>query len=325
MAIATLQAIQTKVRRLTRSPSDALLTTAQINEYIDTFMLYDFPEHLRLFALRTTLTFFTEPFIDTYETNNVDPTSPLFNFKNRYITTHEPLMIAGYQRQFSQSRAEFYNQYPILNTIASIGTAGDGITTNFTGVLANIPILRNQVLFSSVASDNTGLALSDDGLGNLTGNGSGTIDYITGAFVLNFIAAPGMGIPINSQTVPYVPSLPLVMLFFDEKFTLRPVPDQAYRVNMEVYIRPSQLTDINEAPQLEQWWQYIAYGAAKKVFEDRTDSDSVQQIMPEFNQQQRLVLRTTLVQNAKQRTPTIYTENVAGQYGPGWSYGGGSY
>lgn len=48
MAIA-LADIQAKIRRLTRSPSLQQLSDATLNNYIDTFILYDMPEHLRLF------------------------------------------------------------------------------------------------------------------------------------------------------------------------------------------------------------------------------------------------------------------------------------
>ena len=93
MADSTLTAIRIKIRRLTRSPSQALITDAQIDDYINTFVLYDFPESLRLFTFRTTLTFYTQPNIDTYETDTVDATAPLYNFKNKYITVHQPIFI----------------------------------------------------------------------------------------------------------------------------------------------------------------------------------------------------------------------------------------
>src|SRR5580765_2325949 len=95
MANSTLAAIQQKVRRLTRSPSLQQLSDADLNQYINTFILYDFPEHLRLFSLRTTLTFYTQPFIDVYETNTIDPTNPLYNFKNKYLTVHPTIYVAG--------------------------------------------------------------------------------------------------------------------------------------------------------------------------------------------------------------------------------------
>jgi hypothetical protein len=124
--------------------------------------------------------------------------------------------------------------------------------------------------------------------------------------------------------VPYVPSRPQGMLFFDNTFTLRPVPDKSYAVNLEVDLRPTELLAAGTKPDLEQWWQYIAYGAAKKIFEDNNDYDSVQQIMPEYKLQERLVLRKTLMQQASERTPSIYaqTNTLSGQ---GFFWGGGYY
>jgi hypothetical protein len=110
MANSTLQAIQTKVRRLTRSPSLSQISDNQLNEYINTFILYDFPEHLRLFSLRTVLTFYTQPGVDTYETNTTDPTDPLYNFKNKYTTVNPPAYIAGYQALWSQSKDQFFDK-----------------------------------------------------------------------------------------------------------------------------------------------------------------------------------------------------------------------
>jgi hypothetical protein len=347
MPNSTLAAIETKVRRLTRSPSTAQLSQAELDEYINTFVVYDIPSHLRLFNLRTTFSFYTSPFIDTYETDTTNPNSPLFNFKNKYITTHEPMYIAGYPALVSQSREQFFGIYPIVNSIQSIGVQGDGITTTFTGTInngnaptpsnANSPILANNVLFSSVDVINGPLAMIDVPIGNGTiGNLvvpnnpttpfpdlTNNIDYVTGQFTVTFPSAPAAGATINSQTVPYVAALPQAVCYFDDKFILRPVPDQPYKVNMEVYVRPTDLLAQNQSPELEQWWQYIAYGAAKKVFEDRMDMDSVQLIMPEYLKQESQVLRTTIVQLTKQRVGTIYTESTGlGSGNSGWGWGG---
>ena len=97
MADSSLAAIQDKVRRITRSPSEAYLTDAQLNQYINTFVLYDFPSEIRLFNLRQVFTFYTDPYVDTYSTNTVDTLSPLYNFKNKYISVHPPLFMAGVQ------------------------------------------------------------------------------------------------------------------------------------------------------------------------------------------------------------------------------------
>lgn len=369
MADSTLNAIRIKVRRLTRSMTTSQLTDAQIDEYVNTFVLYDFPEHLRLFALRTTFTFYTNPYQDVYPTDEISfagaTSNPLFNFKNRYVTVHPPLYIAGFQSFYSQSREQFFNIYPKVNSISSIGTAGDGVTTSFTGVvntqqavvppntIQQISLLQNEVLFSSVDANGSGLALVDVPLVNpTTGNNSvfgnlyipgqepttppvypadlnliNNVNYSTGVFTITFPTAPASGQPINSQTVLQQLSLPQAMVYYDNTFIVRPVPDQPYRVQFEAYIRPTELITLNQTPELQEWWQYIAYGAAKKVFEDRMDLDSVQLIMPEFKKQETLVLRRTIVQYTNDRAATIYTEQTssAGAYGPGWWQGGGSF
>ena len=79
----------------------------------------------------------------------------------------------------------------------------------------------------------------------------------------------------------------------------------------------SKIINFIDVPKIEQWWQFIAYGCAKKIFEDRMDTDSVQQIMPEYMRQMNLVNRTSLVQQANERTVTIYT--TGRQY---WGWGG---
>ena len=114
--------------------------------------------------------------------------------------------------------------------------------------------------------------------------------------------------PIVIENIAYQPGKPVAMLFYDTKFTIRPVPDKAYPVQIEVDVRPTELLLANESPDLEQWWQYIAYGASKKIFEDRMDLDSVQMIMPELKLQERLCLRSTLTLQANERTVTIYTQ-----------------
>jgi hypothetical protein len=345
MAVHSLVNIQNKVRRLTRSPSEAQITTAQLNEYINTFVVYDFPEHLRTFNLRTAFSFYCNPFQDTYQTDTsvLLVTNALYDFQNKYLTVHPPLYIAGYQALFTQSQEQFYAIYPKIESL-NLVTQGDGVTTTFSGVINNLnsplaplstaitAILPNNVLFSSVDIGNAGLALYDvphypsDGQGTLfdanTQTPQGIINYLTGQFSLTFINPPAVGVPINSQVVFYQPSLPQAMLFYANTFTLRPVPDQPYKINFEVYKAPVDLLASNSVPELNEWWQYIAYGAAKKILEDRLDMDTVALITPEFLKQQNLCNRRTLVQYTNERPATIYTQQTDGTNGYN-GFGGG--
>jgi len=349
MAIHNLQSIQNKVRRLTRSPSESQLTTTQLNEYINTFVVYDFPEHLRTFNLRTTFSFYCNPFQDTYKTDlSVLPiTNPLYDFQNKYLTVHPPVYIAGYQALFTQSQEQFFAIYPKIESIQLI-TQGDGIATGFSGVIGNLnppiaplsstltPILPGSVLFSSVDTGNAGLALYDvphypsDGQGTLfdanTQLPSGVINYLTGVFSITFPNPPAAGANINSQVVYYQPSLPQAILFYANTFTLRPVPDQPYKINFEVYKAPTDLIASSDVPELNEWWQLIALGASRKILQDRLDLDSVALIDPEYRVQMNLCNRRNLVQYTNERPATIYTQQTDGTNGyNGWGGGMGNF
>lgn len=330
-ATSTLQNIITKVRQLTRSPSDATLTDQTIVDNVNTFITLDFPQHLRLEPLLQNITWYCQPNIDTYATNSVPG---LTDFNNYVISIDKPMYIAGYQALVVQSQEEFYAIWPKLNSILSIGLAGDGVTTTFSGTLQQIPVLQNSVLFDSIDANNNGLILVDYPVTSEVGalglpdapqtipSPYGSINYITGAFSLNFPTAPGVGEAINSQTVPYVASRPQSILFFNQSFTLRPIPDQPYRIDIQVFVQPSQLLDSSSNLELNQWWQYIAYGAAKKIFEDRMDLESVQQIMPEYIEQRRLCTRSTIQDLTSQRSSTVYTQQVGPWAGFWGSIGG---
>src|ERR1700742_516115 len=115
---STLTAIQQKVRRLTRSPSQSQITDDDLNNYINTFIVYDFPEHLRTFQLRRPFNFWCNPFQDVYPTDKSWPVdNPLYNFQNLYISVHPPVYIAGYQAFYTQSRTQFFGIYPFVNSI----------------------------------------------------------------------------------------------------------------------------------------------------------------------------------------------------------------
>lgn len=315
---STLDDIRTKVRRLTKSPSSAQITNKVIDEYINTFVLYDFPGLIQLFSLKKTLTFYTEPYIDVYKTNTTDAGDPLYNFKNKYISIQSPIYISGQLASFFQDRVEFFANNPQTESEEIIAT-GNGLYTVLVGTLSNPPLLRNKVLFSTIATDNTGLEIHDDGDGNLDQGdavvgpdvGDATIDYVTGEYDLEFTSAPKDGESVYSSTIPYTANKPTSVLYFNDEFTLRPVPDRPYRVEVTVMQRPTELLTADQTPDLAQWWQYIALGAARKILQDRMDTEALSLLEPSFKEQQLLVLRsTTIMQQTQQQVSTIYNSNL---------------
>jgi hypothetical protein len=308
---STLQDIRNKTRRLTGSPSITQLTDNQIDEAVNTYYTYDMPQQLKLFNLKEEFEFYTQPNIDTYDFP-----------RNEYRTVNPPLFLAGYESFWSQSEDHFYRIYPQLEFIEEVGQ-GDGTTGPFNFTLTNIPMLRGytspgkpQIIFSQVlvsgVSGNTNQIARDDGNGawiDQDGNFvAGSIDYVTGVGSVTFNNA--IDGTINAQNIPYVAARPQALLFFNDIFFLRPVPDQAYKVQMEAFRTPTSLIGSGTSPLLDEWWQYLAFGASKKILEDRLDMDGLGKIIPLLEEQQRLVLRRTIVQQTNERTATIYTEQT---------------
>lgn len=317
---ATLANIRELYRELARCPNNSQVTDADVDADINTYILYDMPSELRLFSLRSTLTFYTTPFVDTYETSD-DPSNPLFDFKNRVIAIHPPVYIGGVPAFFTQFRNVFYGYYPQTNTIRDTLVRGNGTAGAYTGTVISFPILQNS--FSLSALDQTGqsLVLTDNPINNTIGalgpanlpqglpSPYGQINYLTGEFSAQFQDNVKDGSPIFSTAFVYQPSRPISMLYFDNKFVLRSVPNITYPVQIEVDLQPTALMESTDVPQINQWWQLIAYGAAIKKLQRRTDKEAVEFHSIEYQRQLDMVLRTSLIQQANQRTTTIFSEN----------------
>jgi hypothetical protein len=333
MANSSLAEIQIKTRRITRSPSTAQLSDADLNQYINTYVLYDLPSQLRLFNLRTKLTFYTQPNVDFYPVNTTNTLDPLYNFNNVYIAFHEPVFLAGLQGFYTQFRDVFYGYFPQTNYVEHSPTFADGTMGPFIGTLSERPMLQNYVVFNTLNATGTAMVLVDFPTDNVTGilaqpNDSGTplgtINYLTGAYTLNFPEATVAGNPIWSDTIPYQSGKPYSILYYNDAFVIRPVPDNVYTVQIEADIRPTELLSTGQSPDLEQWYQLIALGAAIKIFQDRMDYDSANTIFAEYQRQERMALRTTLTQQVNMRTQTIFIANQWGINGWGlfgnWPY-----
>lgn len=361
----TLADIRKKIRRITGRASQSQITDDEIDKYINTFYIFDMPEHLRMESLRVNFQFVTTANRAVYDF----PT-------DLYLTNMPPVYIAGYQSYMTQSRQNFFRVNPQLSFLQQQIATGTGATGPYTGTLINTPIATgfkpnppgcftpsvfgtstdiapkfinwNVLITGQGAPDaTTGIApyysLVDDGLGNLfdindassdptntaTQTGArGSINYITGDVSIfgpvdgfgnptGFLGVIPSGNPINAQYIPYVASRPQSVVFFQDQFIVYPIPDQAYTVSFEAYKYPTAL-DSDEAsvtPQLREWWQMLAYGAADKIFADNADFENMTKFRPLLDEQMRLCERRTIVQQTSERTATIYTEQTGfGQF-----------
>ncbi len=223
--------------------------------------------------------------------------------------------------------------------------------------ISGTPFLSREVVIGGISTSGTVIRVADDGYGNLylqtpkavtsvpaitstdpgmknlnTGNPGdlvqvlvGTVDYVTGDFALNFAlggVVPDRETDLTIWVSQYSASKPYTMLFWNNEFTIRPVPDNVYKVEIETYLTPVQFLLNTDSPILNQWWQYIAIGAAIKVLEDRNDIEGVSTLIPLFDRQESLILERQGVEEIGQRNSTIFSSAVQQQ---GWNSGQGWY
>lgn len=192
----------------------------------------------------------------------------------------------------------------------------------------NISRIQNILITANTATSS--LHVTDDGNGNLIGDclAGGTINYQTGAIAnLTFTAAVPSGNSIYIQYKPVTLGRPNTILFFQEQFVLRPVPDKAYTIEVVGYREPSQALlgttsntsfDLNGRPEYIDWWEMVAFGAAKKLYQDRLDTDGVQ-LMDAFLQEKISEARTrTYADIGKRQISTIYRDETSQQSYFGW-------
>lgn len=309
-----LQDTITYVRRIIKMPNTEDISDDTILEYINRFFIYDVPYHIQILSLKTTYSFETEPNIDRYNL-------PI----NSYNKVLPPVFVDGYQTRFEQSRAQFLQLFPNRFENQSQAT-GDGATSSFSFTISNPPIVRghrgvpvnldiaatgtidSQVYVTAVDTSGNQMVLQDDGAGSLTGDGSGTVNYTTGAISVTFTNPVGSSEDVNSQTIPYQAGRPQLVLFYNNVFTLRPIPDKAYLIKMDAYLTPSAFLIGNLGSDLSFQWMadYLAKGAARKILQDFGDTELLQLTNPVFKEAENLVLRRADRQRSNERTATIF-------------------
>ena len=159
----------------------------------------------------------------------------------------------------------------------------------------------------------------------LTQQYCGTVDYVTTNITVTFPVAPAAGTMINVWAATYTTGRPYNLLFWNNELTIRPVPDNFYLCEVEVFQTPSQFMNLTNDPVLSQWWQYIAYGAALEILRERQDMEGVQNLMEGFKRQEGLVLSRQAIEEIGQPNITLFNSTQNTGLGGGWGLGSALY
>jgi len=357
---STLSAIRLKIRRLTASPSEQSLSTDIIDQAINTFYQQDFPYAIKLDQMRDTYTFYTQPNVNRYPLNinfNQGIRAPVyfegikgFYFKDRdqfynmwprwpTINQQPVSTITPQQYSYTISTTPFL---PLEVTIGGTDNSNNAISISDDGN-GNLLYRNPNPIVPNPTEPTVYPGMVNKNLSNLVLSGTpatnyrtypgdnissiiGTVNYVTGAisFDLSLVnITPLTGSQITTWVSQYTVGRPYTLLFWNNYFDIRPVPDNIYKVEVETYLTPVQFLETSDNPIINQWWQYISYGAAMEIIRERQDFDGVEGLREGFMRQEALVLERQGVEEIGQRNTTIFASSQQQQgfnQGFGWPY-----
>lgn len=318
MTVGILQDIIEKARTVSASGNSDQVTDEKIIKYLNSFYLYDLPDDLRVLKLQDVYTFNTIQGVDVYpfdfdswstvsqpayiakEQVALYQQRDLFDGFHGYTQSNETFDTGdGTTGPYSGNTVSFpirrsiYNN-PMVDTPTAATTAfPSGYPPTFNS--SNISRIQNILITFNTATSTR--HVTDDGAGNLIGDcaAGGTIDYLTGAIAnLTFNDAVPDGNDINVQYTQTAFGRPSAILFYQNQFVLSSVPDAGYTVEIEAYREPSQALlgttsntafDLSGRPEEIGWWELLAFGVAKKLYQDRLDMDGVQMMQAFIDEQ----------------------------------------
>lgn len=308
-ADSTLTQIKQKVRRLVIAGDPSILPDSEIERQINTFVEQDFPFSLRINEFIERKSFYTSKGIDRYAVDI-----------NTVRTLQGVALSSGKIMQWTQDYRVFESLHPKI--FSSSVMSGDNSAGPYTRQVTTLPLLRKEVVVSATLSTGAVEVLQDNGSGTLvsqTSTGTGTVNYQTATVTFTFGNTVDASEEITIQFVPITLSQPYTLFFRNDEIVLRPVPDGVYKIEYDAFIIPSAFLANNQSPKINMWWQYFAFGAAKKILEERQDTESLAAILPAMREQEVLIVEQTAIQDENMRAGTIFSDPVGqrnwGQYG----------
>lgn len=358
--LVSLDQMRQTVREQTARYTEEQLPTSQIDYYINLAYTLRLPLQFKNEKLTKPYTFLTTPYVDTYnfiyEENPVSSTGQTVVASPGSVTINPPVYCQGYELWFSQDKRNFYRRWPNLSVNQIINSGGNNVGVPYTGIIPSTPFYRAQLdIFGNVTepmviisasvqnmdSVNSGFVytLTDvpqpnsatPNVGKLAepdGTFVGNVNYLTGVY--DFTPSAPTTIPadatIYAAVVPYQPSRPVDMLFYNQQMVLRPCPLQVYQIEFQISQQPTQLMAAGQAPELNEWYLFICCMASELIYIQFPDPEGMANLKPTLDEQRCEAQRRTLKQLNTQRAQTIFSNNGWNRnfltYYTGSQYGG---
>lgn len=277
-----LSNIIAKVRATTGRPDVTMMTDATIIQYINNYYQYVLPKELKIFFGYTYYSFYTSPNQQIYTPPTSTPITATFQ------NVIPDVWCDGFPMEWYLDPGIFYSDYPIQRNKIIVGT-GSPSPNVYTFQTGYYPILPGSLYVSDGANlPDTPTIAQDDGAGGFINPTtgvvlSGTVDYLAGVVSgLIFNPAPSANTNITASLSTYMAARPQGLLFYNNEFVIKPVPDNVYKVTMQGIKIPTAFAVSTDVPFRMDLGPLIAYGASIEIFYDFNQNDQADQYKVQY-------------------------------------------
>lgn len=215
--------------------------------------------------------------------------------------------------------------------IGGVNTAGNAISINDDGNGILQLLTPNPVVSVPVQKQTSSnkppipgmLNLNTANPGLISPQNIGTVNYVTGQ--IDFLLPSGISLAQGTLFTVWVSQYqtgrPYNLLFWNNEFTIRPVPKIIHKVEVETYLTPVQFMLSTDVPILNQWAQYISYIASMEILRDRNDFDGVEGLREGMMRQEGLVLERQAVEEIGTPNYQLFNSTTQNYFNGGWGQG----
>ena len=312
MADALLQAIRVKTRRITKRVSEHHLSTRHLGQIINS-ALCDLHRDIRLLEMETYFNLYTVPGVHYYDLRCIPVCRK--NYKSTAMDSYDafgsPATIDGSCKLIWTQYIDEYKHICTSSTILEKKITPTGSSESFSINLdKSINPFSLYISYRSMSGEDVLIhdIPSCKNSGNLCmqtfeeSDLEGSIDYRTGKLIFKPKYAVDIQIPITIRAETTHQAMPSVIFKYGTGFILYPTPDKIYHIKMKAMYRPILLLATGEFDFIiEEYWQYLAFDAAKKLFEEEHDTNGLSDILPAWNEQHIYIKRRKSNQRNMQR------------------------
>lgn len=312
MADALLEAIRIKTRRITQRVGEHHLSTVHLDQIINS-ALSDLHRDIRLLEMETYFNLYTLPNVGKYDLRCIPVCRK--NFKSTAMDAYDAFGPAATIDGSCQIQwIQYIDEYKHICKSSSIiekEISADQSSGEFIFDLGKaINPFSLCIYYRGMSGEDVLIYDIPDckNSGNLCmqtfeeGDLEGTVYYSTGKIQFK----PKYAIDINQKILVRAQSspsgMPSTIFKYGTSFFLYPIPEKVYQIQMKAMYRPILLLATGEFDHIiEEYWQYLAFSAAKKLFEEQHDINGLNDILPAWNEQHIYIKRRKSNQRNMQR------------------------